>query len=122
MAIYYGMLTVEEKPKVLKLLIKYIADEDGHFYTGVLGGRVIYRVLAENGHVDLAYNMIVRPDYPSYGNWIKRGRYHALGGLLPRWRQSVIAQSPFLGRYFGMVLYIPCRYKNKPDGQGCDEC
>lgn len=73
MAIYYGMLTDEEKPKALKLLIKYIADEDGHFYTGVLGGRVIYRVLAENGYIDLAYNMIVRPDYPSYGNWIKRG-------------------------------------------------
>ena len=45
----------------------------GHFYTGVLGGRVIYRVLAENGYIDLAYNMIVRPDYPSYGNWIARG-------------------------------------------------
>ena len=38
-----------------------------------MGGRVIYRVLAENGEVDLAYNMIVRPDYPSYGNWVKRG-------------------------------------------------
>ena len=73
MAIYYGMLTDEEKPKALKLLIKYIADEDEHFYTGVLGGRVIYRVLAENGYIDLAYNMIVRPDYPSYGNWVKRG-------------------------------------------------
>ena len=73
MAIYYGMLTDEEKPKALKLLIKYISDEDGHFYTGVLGGRVIYRVLAENGYIDLAYNMIVRPDYPSYGNWVKRG-------------------------------------------------
>lgn len=83
MAIYYGMLTVEEKPKVLKLLIKYIADEDGHFYTGVLGGRVIYRVLAENGHVDLAYNMIVRPDYPSYGNWIKRGATTLWEGFYP---------------------------------------
>ena len=73
MAIYYGLLTEEERPKALKLLIKYIDDENGHFYTGVLGGRVIYRVLAENGYVDLAYTMIVRPDYPSYGNWIKRG-------------------------------------------------
>lgn len=83
MAIYYGMLTVEEKPKALKLLIKYIADEDGHFYTGVLGGRVIYRVLAENGYVDLAYNMIVRPDYPSYGNWIKRGATTLWEGFYP---------------------------------------
>ena len=83
MAIYYGMLTVEEKPKALKLLIKYIADEDGHFYTGVLGGRVIYRVLAENGYIDLAYNMIVRPDYPSYGNWIKRDATTLWEGFYP---------------------------------------
>lgn len=73
MAIFYGLITDEEKPKVLKLLLKYIDEADGHFTTGVLGGRVIYRVLAENGEADLAYNMIVRPDFPSYGNWIKRG-------------------------------------------------
>ena len=73
MAIFYGMLDGNEKPKAFDLLLKYIDDADGHFKTGVLGGKVIYRVLAENGKVDLAYNMIVRPDYPSYGNWIKRG-------------------------------------------------
>ena len=73
MAIFYGLLTDEEKPKAFNLLLKYIDEADGHFNTGVLGGRVIYRVLAENGEVDLAYNMIVRPDYPSYGNWVKRG-------------------------------------------------
>lgn len=83
MAIYYGMLTDEEKPKALKLLIKYIDGENGHFYTGVLGSRVIYRVLAENGYADLAYNMIVRPDYPSYGNWIKRGATTLWEGFYP---------------------------------------
>ena len=73
MAIYYGLLTEEEKKKAFDWLIKFIDDADGHFNTGVLGGRVLYRVLAENGKIDLAYNMIVRPDYPSYGNWVKRG-------------------------------------------------
>lgn len=73
MAIYYGLLTEEEKRKAFALLLRLIDDADGHFNTGVLGGKVIYRVLAENGEVDLAYHMIVRPDYPSYGNWIRRG-------------------------------------------------
>ncbi len=73
MAIYYEMLDENEKEKALNKLIEYIEKDDGHFNTGVLGGRVIYRVLAENGYADLAYNMITRPDYPSYGNWIKRG-------------------------------------------------
>lgn len=73
MAIFYGLLTDEEKPKAFELLLQYIDDAHGHFNTGVLGGRVIYRVLAENGKCDLAYDMITRPDYPSYGNWVKRG-------------------------------------------------
>lgn len=83
MAIFYGLITDEEKPKVLNLLLKYIDEADGHFNTGVLGGRVIYRVLAENGEVDLAYNMIVRPDYPSYGNWVKRGATTLWEGFYP---------------------------------------
>ena len=84
MAIFYGLLTDDEKPKALELLLKYINDADGHFDTGVLGGRVIYRVLAENGYIDLAYNMIVRPDYPSYGNWIKRGATTLWEGFHPK--------------------------------------
>ena len=83
MAIFYGLLTDEEKPKAFNLLLKYIDEADGHFKTGVLGGRVIYRVLAENGEVDLAYNMIVRPDYPSYGNWVKRGATTLWEGFQP---------------------------------------
>ena len=83
MAIFYGLLTDEEKPKAFNLLLKYIEAADGHFNTGVLGGRVIYRVLAENGEVDLAYNMIVRPDYPSYGNWVKRGATTLWEGFYP---------------------------------------
>ena len=83
MAIFYGMLTEEEKEKAFKLLLKYIDEADGHFNTGVLGGRVIYRVLAENGQVDLAYNMITRPDYPSYGNWVKRGATTLWEGFYP---------------------------------------
>ena len=73
MALFYGMFTEEEKARALDVLVKYIHDADDHFDTGVLGGKVIYRVLAENGYVDLAYKMITRPDYPSYGNWIARG-------------------------------------------------
>ena len=73
MAIFYGLLTEEEEKSAFKVLLKYIEDADGHFNTGVLGGKAIFRVLADMGEVDLAYNMITRPDFPSYGNWIKRG-------------------------------------------------
>ncbi len=73
MAIYYDLLEGEEKDKAFKILLALIEKDGGHFNTGVLGGKVIYRVLAENGEGELAYRMIVREDCPSYGNWIKRG-------------------------------------------------
>ena len=34
---------------------------------------MIFHVLTDFGRSDLAYKMIARTDYPSYGNWIKRG-------------------------------------------------
>lgn len=73
MAIYYGLFEDDEKPAAFERLLEFIRQRGGHFHGGVLGGRVIYRLLAENGEAELAYNMIVRPDFPSYGNWIIRG-------------------------------------------------
>lgn len=78
MALYYGLCeTEEEKRLALELLLKYIEEKDGHMFTGVLGGRVIFRVLCDYGYQDLAFQMIVRPDEPSYGYMIERG-YTAL--------------------------------------------
>ena len=73
MAIYYGLFEDDEKPAAFERLLEFIGRRGGHFHGGVLGGRVIYRLLAENGEAELAYNMITRPDFPSYGNWIIRG-------------------------------------------------
>lgn len=73
MALYYGMFESNEYNQAFEHLLKLIADKNDHFDTGVLGGRVIFRVLAENGYADLALKMIIRPDFPSFGNWIIKG-------------------------------------------------
>lgn len=117
MAIYYGLLTEEEKPKALKLLIKYIDDENGHFYTGVLGGRVLYRVLAENGYIDLAYNMIVRPDYPSYGNWIKRGATTLWEGFYPEGGRVLSLNHHFWGDVSAWFYTYLAGIKINPTGR-----
>ena len=73
MAIYYNMFTEDEKPEALENLLRII-ERDGEFLdTGVLGVRVLFRVLSDYGHADLAYKMITRPEAPSYGNMVKRG-------------------------------------------------
>lgn len=73
MAIYYNIFNDDEMPQAIENLVKLIHDKDDFMDVGVLGARVIFRILAENGYADLAYKMITRPEHPSYGNWIKRG-------------------------------------------------
>lgn len=72
-AIAYGMFEDTEVQKAVSRLVELIEEKQGFMDTGVIGARVIFRVLAENGYADLAYHMITRPEYPSYGNWIMRG-------------------------------------------------
>lgn len=73
MALYYGIFEGGERTKAFENLVEIIARDDDHINIGVLGARVIFHVLTDFGRSDLAYKMIARTDFPSYGNWIKRG-------------------------------------------------
>lgn len=73
MGLYYNIFESGEKQSAFEVLLKLVHEADDHIDVGVLGGRVIFHVLSEFGFTDLALKMIVRPDYPSYGNWIERG-------------------------------------------------
>ena len=74
MAIYYGLCdNAEEKEKAFAILLDEIHKQDDHMAVGVLGGRVIFRVLCDNGYEDLAIKMITRLDPPSYGVMIADG-------------------------------------------------
>ena len=74
MAIFYGLCDDEREEKLAyRLLLDAIEQYGGHVMTGVLGGRVIFRVLCEHGDADLAIKMITRPDPPSYGVMIADG-------------------------------------------------
>lgn len=73
MALYYGIFDSSEENAAFENLLNMIHAFDDHIDVGVLGGRVIFHVLTRFGYSDLAYKMITRDDYPSYGNWIKRG-------------------------------------------------
>ena len=73
MAIFYGVFTKTEAVNGFQQLLKFIHAEDEHMDTGILGARVLFHVLSEFGYSNLAYRMITRTDFPSYGNWIVRG-------------------------------------------------
>lgn len=73
MAIYYGLFDEHEKTAAFERLLEIIKKFDDHMDVGVLGARVIFHVLSDFGYADLAYKMITRPDFPSYGYIVELG-------------------------------------------------
>lgn len=73
MAIHYDIFEPGEKSAAFEKLLGFIHESDDKMNVGVLGARVIFHVLAEFGHADLALGMIEGPEFPSYGHWLRCG-------------------------------------------------
>lgn len=73
MALYYGVFNEAEKRSAFEQLLALIDECDDRMDLGVLGGRVIFHVLAEYGYADLAWRMAVEQGHPSYGDLARRG-------------------------------------------------
>ena len=69
----FGIFEECEREKALKQLVELIHEKDDHFDTGVLGGRVLYRVLFNNGYEELAYKLITQKTHPSYAKMASYG-------------------------------------------------
>ena len=73
MALYHGMFDEENKVNAVNNLLELIKEKDDHFDIGVLGNRVLFRVLADNGHIDLAYKLITNKTFPSFSYQLQFG-------------------------------------------------
>lgn len=73
MALYYGVFEKVEEETAFAKLLEMIHAYNDHLDVGMLGGRVLFHVLTRFGYSELAYKMITREEYPSYGNWVKQG-------------------------------------------------
>lgn len=72
MAIEFGLLEEAEKQAAFKVLLDIIHTADDYLDCGCLGARIILHTLAKFGHAELAYKMITRTDFPSYGYWVTK--------------------------------------------------
>ncbi len=77
MAIYYDVFEQSEKQMAFQVLVDIIEKDNEYIDFGFVGVMSIFRVLCDYGRADLAFKMIARTDYPSFGCWVKRG-YTAL--------------------------------------------
>ena len=70
--LYYDLCGADRK-KVEQQLVDCIHRDGDVFTTGVLGARVLFRVLTEMGEGELAYRLITQDKFPSYGYHVHRG-------------------------------------------------
>ncbi len=73
MAIFYNLFDEAEKQEAFRKLVAMIEANDEKMDCGILGMRVIYHVLSAFGRTDLAFRMITRTDFPSFGYIIANG-------------------------------------------------
>jgi alpha-L-rhamnosidase len=60
-------------PAVTNHLVEAIAARDGHLSTGFLGTPFLLFALADNGHADIAYRLLLSQSYPSWGYMLSKG-------------------------------------------------
>ncbi len=72
-ALYYGVFDEAEEPEAFKRLLSLIRAKNNTFDCGFIGMHTIFHVLSRFGRADLAYEMIMRRDFPGYGHLIEVG-------------------------------------------------
>ena len=73
MGLYYGIFEADEEQKALSVLLTLIHEKDDSFDCGILGCLTIFHVLSDYGHGTLAFKMITKKEYPSYGHILELG-------------------------------------------------
>ncbi|HOP61538.1 MAG TPA: family 78 glycoside hydrolase catalytic domain [Candidatus Saccharicenans sp.] len=72
--LFIGLATDKERgPAWSELFNDLVYEHDSHLTTGIIGTKYILDVLTSTGNSDLAYDILTKTDFPSYGYMIKNG-------------------------------------------------
>lgn len=72
--LYLGIVPENKRQAVVNNLIHDITvNHKGHLSTGFLGARYLLEVLCNEGHPEVAYNIVTKEDYPGWGYMIANG-------------------------------------------------
>ncbi|GIF77130.1 family 78 glycoside hydrolase catalytic domain [Asanoa siamensis] len=73
LALSFGLVPASRVQAVADKLAAKVASRSGHLSVGFLGVENLLPVLAENGHLATAYQVLLQPDYPGWGYMGARG-------------------------------------------------
>ncbi len=92
-ALYWGLVPDEDKARVAATLAESVSKDSVHLDIGVLGNKTILNALSENGYAELAYQLISKETYPSWGYWMVKG----MTTLPENWNMQSSMNHIFLG-------------------------
>ena len=72
-ALMFDLIEGEAKDRTIKRLVKMVKDNNIHLTTGFVGTPYLCHVLSMNGHHDLACELLLKEDYPSWLYQITKG-------------------------------------------------
>ncbi|MDR3193394.1 MAG: glycoside hydrolase family 78 protein, partial [Treponema sp.] len=61
------------KQRTVDTLVALLAEQNNHLTTGFVGTPFVCKVLADNGHLDLAYELLLKEDFPSWLYQVTKG-------------------------------------------------
>jgi alpha-L-rhamnosidase len=81
LALYFNLLTPAQRALAAAKLVGAVQAQNGHISTGMVTTHWLLPTLTSIGRSDLAYQMLAKTDYPSWGYWINLGATT----MLERW-------------------------------------
>ena len=73
LALNFGLLPAELRAKAAQFLVDDIKGRGNHLSTGFLGTPYLCHVLTQNGHTDVAYDLLLQESFPSWLYPVKMG-------------------------------------------------
>ncbi|NGZ76969.1 alpha-L-rhamnosidase [Saccharibacillus alkalitolerans] len=73
LALMFGLAEGETRKRLADTLAEYVRAEGMHLTTGFVGTPYLCHVLSENGHHDVAVQLVLQEEYPSWLYSVKQG-------------------------------------------------
>jgi alpha-L-rhamnosidase len=73
LSLAFNLTPTEYKKRTINTLVELVAEQNNHLTTGFLGTPYVCHALSENGHADLAYELLLKEDFPSWLYQVTKG-------------------------------------------------
>lgn len=114
-ALYHDLVEPEFRQRTLDRLVALCREGGCRAYFGILGAKYVPRVLAENGHADLACRFFTQREFPGWAHWIDLG----LTTLGEHWDGTASRNHIMFGDLGAWFFRYLGGFRHDPERPGC---